>query len=177
MAALIGVVAVLAWLGGAFMVMARGYILPAMRSEEWRLEVAEERGWFDGIDTPSPPPASETDRASLTGLMATASEVGKRKRAIVAKAWQEDPEFKAEVRRRYREHYVKYHAEYSLFIGGAWAFTFVLVEPVNEALVPEGLDVLAPVYALVAPLWIAAAMIALLEGLKTARRRSKGRRY
>jgi hypothetical protein len=91
---------VLAWLGGAFMVMARGYLLP-----------------------------------------------------------------------------VKYHAEYSLFIGGAWAFTFLLVEPVNEALVPEGLDVLAPVYALVVPLWIAAAVIALLEGLKTARRRSKRRRY
>jgi hypothetical protein len=175
MEALIGVMAVLAWLGGVFMVMARGYILPAIRSEEWRFEVAEERGLFQGAEAPSPPPGIREDPEALAEFMRSASDVGKRKRRIIKTASKEDPSFEAEARRRYREHYVKYHAEYSLFIGGAWAFTFVLVEPVNKALVPEDLEILAPVYALVVPLWIATGAIYLMEYAKTLARRRKAR--
>ncbi|MEV3937340.1 hypothetical protein AB0K52_15345 [Glycomyces sp. NPDC049804] len=177
MAVLIGITAVLAWLGGIFLVMARGYLLPAIRTEEFRLEVAAERGWFDGIETPTIQPGSAADPDALAGLMHSGEEVGKRKQGIVKNAWENDPEYKEEVRRRWREYYVKYHAEYSLFVGGAWALTFILVEPLRQALVLDGLEILTPVYALVVPLWIAVALIATLEALKSAQRRARKNRH
>jgi hypothetical protein len=102
--------------------------------------------------------------------VAKRSESGNR---AVKNAWEHDPEYREAVRRRWREYYVKYHAEYALFAGGAWALTFILVEPLRQALVPDGLEILAPVYALVVPLWIAAGLILMLEGLKSARRRPR----
>ena len=176
MAVLIGIAAVLAWLGGIFLVAVRGYILPATRTEELRLEIAAERGWFDGIETPTVRSGAETDPAALTGLMRGVEEIRKQKQRIVENAWLHDPEYKAEVRRRWSEHYVKHHAEYALFAGGAWALAFILAEPLRRALVPDGLEILVPVYALVVPLWIAAALMAALEALKSAQRRARRNR-
>jgi hypothetical protein len=80
MEVLIGITAVLAWLGGIFLVMARGYLLPAIRTEEFQLEIAAEPGWFDGIETPTIQPGSRPIRthSPVSCAVAKMSESGNR---------------------------------------------------------------------------------------------------
>ncbi|WP_030159500.1 hypothetical protein [Glycomyces sp. NRRL B-16210] len=168
------VLGILAWLAGVLGVMYRGFILPGVTLDELKFKVAERRGLL--ADSPDEPPrAASTLREQTTAneVRALAAAQGESRRHRVWEAWRSDPQFRAEVQRRYRDHYPPRHAYIALLCGGAWSLTFVLIEPLQDILVPDDLEILFPVYVLVAPLWIAVAVMLLLE--KAHRRRAAKR--
>lgn len=168
------------WLAGVLTVFYRGFVLPGVKLDDIKFEVAERRGLLsnqDGHEQESRTEAELRQRAVANEVRAFASAAGESRRYVVWQAWRSDSDFKAEVRRRHREHYPARHAYIALLCGGVWSLTFVLVKPLQRALVPEDLDLLFSVYVLVAPLWVAVVVMALLEGLKAATRRPQRSHY
>ena len=168
------------WLAGVLTVMYRGFVLPGVKLDDIKFEVAERRGLFFDNEGHGKGPRTEAELRQqvidneLSGL---ASSQGEGRRHVVWQAWRSDPDFKADVRRRYHEHYPPRHAYIAMLCGGAWSLTFVIAEPLQEALIPEGIEILFPVYVLVAPLWIAVAAMALLEAVKAAHRKSQRKSF
>ncbi|WP_026928887.1 hypothetical protein [Glycomyces tenuis] len=168
------------WLAGALTVMYRGFILPAVKLDDIKFEVAENRGLFFNQEDRDRAPRTEAElreQVAENELRALASSQGESRRYVVWQAWRSDPGFKAEARRRFREYYVPRQAYIALLCGGVWSLAFVLTEPLQEALVPADIEILFPVYVLVAPLWVAVAVMTLLEGAKAAHRRSKQKHF
>jgi hypothetical protein len=164
------------WLAGVLTVLYRGFVLPGVKLDDIKFEVAERRGLFFNQEEHYDDPRTESalrQQVIDNELRALASSQGEGRRRIVWQAWHSDPGFKAEVRRRYHEHYPARHAYLALLCGGAWSLIFAIARPLQEALIPEGVEILFPVYVLVAPLWIAVAAMTLLEGAKAAHRKTQ----
>ncbi|MEU6860387.1 hypothetical protein AB0B28_16135 [Glycomyces sp. NPDC046736] len=164
------------WLAGALTMMYRGFILPSVKLDDLKFEVARRRGMFFNVTEPDTTPRTEAElrqRVIDNEVGAFAAAQGESRRFVVWQAWRGDAEFKAEVRQRMREYYVPRQAYIALLCGGVWALAFVLVEPLQEALMPSNVEALFPVYVLVAPWWIAVFVIVALERVKAAQRRSK----
>jgi hypothetical protein len=175
----IGFGAVLMWLVGLFVFLYRGILLPGTVRDDLKFEVAEVRGLFvDRLESQGTLVGEEEARRRFedAALENEAGPAGEQRRLTVWKAWRHDPAFKAEVQRRYRQRYPWRHAHIALLCGGAWSLMFVLSNPLQEALVPAGFDVLFPVYALVAPWWVAVAVMIVRERIKTMQRRSQSKR-
>lgn len=168
------------WLAGICTVMYRGFILPGVKLDDIKFEVAERRGlFFNQVDPDQDPRTEEELRQQVVAneLRSFAASQGESRRYVVWQAWRSDPGFKAEVQQRYHEHYPRRHTYIALLCGGVWSLTFMLAEPLQEALVPENIDMLFAVYVLVAPLWIAVLVMALFEGAKSAQRKSNRKHF
>lgn len=163
------VLGILAWLAGVFAVMFRGFILPGVTMDELKFEVAERRGLL--ADPEDEAPRTESALRQQVAENEARALLQESRRRRIWQAWRSDPGFRAEVQRRYRDRYPPRHAYIALLCGGVWSMAFVLAEPLQKALVPDDIEILFPVYVLVAPLWIAVAVMLLLE--KTQRHRAR----
>jgi hypothetical protein len=171
---------VLLWLTGVLTVLYRGFALPGVKLDDIKFEVAERKGLFFNQENHDQDPRTEEElrqQVIANELRAFASTQDESRRYIVWQAWRSDPSFKAEVQQRYHEHYPRRHTYIALLCGGVWSLAFVLTDPLQDALVPEGVDALFPVYVLVAPLWIAVVAMTLFEGAKAAQRKSRRKHF
>ena len=146
----------LLWLIGAFVVLYRGFVVPSLRMDDVRFEVAERRGLISA--------SPETED------LATAER--KARWIAVLRTWRDDPEFKAEVKQRYRQVHPYRQTHTALLCGGAWALSVAFAAPLRQALIPEGFDLLFPVYILVGPLWVAVVVLAVVDRAAAERRRA-----
>ena len=175
----IGLGALVLWPLGLLIFIYRGVLLPGAAQDDLKFEVATARGLFkEHLTLESALAGAQGDRRHFldAALEAHIASIRRQRRLVVRKAWRYDPSFKTEVQRRYRQQYPWHHAYIALICGGAWSLTFILTEPLQERLVPAGFDVLFPVYTLVAPWWVAIAVMTVRERIKAAQRRSQRKR-
>lgn len=164
------------WLAGAAAVFFRGIVIPGAKLVDLKEEVAERRGLFTQIP-PDDTPRTEAElreRIARNEVGLFASSTGKEREFAVWEAWRRDPDYKAEVMRRFHAFYPPHHTWIALLLGGVWDVVF-LASPLRDALVPEQIGVLAAVWVLVVPLWIAFGALLVMEAWKTAARRRKAK--